>query len=43
MGNDLVAHPGFSFFKACTEVNVYLAMKYFLKMDDTFMNFWKKG
>ena len=29
----------FSFLIACTEVNVYLAMKYFLKTDDTFTNF----
>ena len=31
----------FAFFIARTEVNAYLAMKYFLKTDDTFMNFWK--
>ena len=30
------------FFIACTEVNAYMAMKYFLKMDDKFMNFRKK-
>ena len=29
----------FAFFVACTEVNSYLAMKYFLKTDDKFMNF----
>ena len=33
---------GFDLFIACTEVNKYLAMKYFLKMDETFMNFRKK-
>ena len=32
----------FSLFIACTEVNAYLAMKYFLKTDDTSMNFQKK-
>ena len=31
----------FSSFMACTEVNAYLAMKYFLKKDDTFMTFRK--
>ena len=41
MGNDLVAHLSFSIFVACTEVNVYLAMKYFLKTDDTFVDFRK--
>ena len=30
------------FFVACTEVNAYLEMKYFLKNDETFMNFRKK-
>ena len=30
------------FFIAFTEVNVYLAMKYFLKTDDKFMDFRKK-
>ena len=35
-----MAHPSF-FFIACTEVNAYLAMKYFLKTDDAFMNFWR--
>ena len=39
MGNDLVAHLGFCFFIACTEVNAYLAMKYILKTDDKFMDF----
>ena len=29
----------FSFFIVCTEVNTYLAMKYFLKTDDSFMNY----
>ena len=28
----------FYFFIACTEVNTYLEMKYFLKSDDCFMN-----
>ena len=42
MGNDLVAHPSFSFFIACTEVNAYLAMKYFFKTDDKFMYLRKK-
>ena len=32
----------FAFFIACTEVNEYLAMKYFLKTDDTFINFREK-
>ena len=41
MGNDLVTHPSFSLFVACTEVNEYLVMKYFLKRGDTFMNFPK--
>ena len=27
---------------ACNEVNAYLPMKYFLKMDDKLMNFRKK-
>ena len=31
-----------AFFVACTEVKVYPAMKYFLKNDETFMNFGKK-
>ena len=42
MGNDLVAHPSFYFFMACTEMNSYLAMKYFMKTDDKFMDFRKK-
>ena len=29
----------FAFFISCTEVNVYLAMKHFLKTDDKFMDF----
>ena len=33
--------PNFYFFIACTEVNAYLSMKYFLKTDDSFMNFRK--
>ena len=33
----------FAFFIACTEVNVYLAMKYFLKMDDSFIDFQEKS
>ena len=28
----------FAFFIACTEVNAYLAMKYFLKTDDKYMD-----
>ena len=32
----------FAFFIECTEVNAYLAMKYFLKTDDKFMDFRKK-
>ena len=32
----------FAFFIACTEVNAYLAMKYFFKTDDKFMDFQKK-
>ena len=32
----------FAFFIACTEVNAYLAMKYFLKRDDKFMDFQRK-
>ena len=32
----------FAFFVACTEVDAYLAMKYFLKTDETFMNFREK-
>ena len=32
----------FDFSIACTEVNAYLAMKYFLKTDDKFMDFRKK-
>ena len=31
------------FFIACTEVNVYLTMKCFLKTDDNFTNFRKIG
>ena len=31
----------FTFFVACTEVNAYLVMKYFLKTDDKFMDFRK--
>ena len=38
MGNHLVANPSFYFFIARTEVNVYLAIKYFLDMDDNFIN-----
>ena len=38
MGNHLVAHPSFYFFIARTEVNAYLAMKYFLEMDNNFIN-----
>ena len=36
--------PGspYEFSIACTEVNVYLEMKYFLNMDDKFMDFRKK-
>ena len=30
------------FFIACTEVNAYLAMKYFLKRNDKFMDFQRK-
>ena len=36
----------FAFFVAFTEVNAYLAMKYFLKTDDKFMGFqknWLRG
>ena len=29
----------FSFVIACTEVNVYLEIRYFLKNDDNFMNY----
>ena len=36
-----MAHPSFCFFIVCTEVNAYLDMKYFLKTDDSFMNFRK--
>ena len=32
----------FALFVACTEVNAYMQLKYFLKTDDTFMNFRKK-
>ena len=32
----------FAFFRVCTEVNAYLAMKYFLKTDDKFMDYLKK-
>ena len=32
----------FAFFIACTEVNVYLAMKYFLKTYDKFMDFGER-
>ena len=32
----------FAFFISCTEVNAYLAMKYFLKTDDKFMYLRKK-
>ena len=32
-----MAHPSFSFFIACTQVNAYLAVKYFLNTDDSFM------
>ena len=39
MGNNLVTHLSFSFSVACNEVNVYLTMKYFLKIDDSFINF----
>ena len=39
MGNNLVAHQSFSYFIACTEVNTYMGMKYFLSTDDSFMNF----
>ena len=42
MGNHLVSHPSFYFFITCTEVNTYLAMEYFRKTDETFMNFKKK-
>ena len=31
----------FAFFIVCTEVNAYLAMKYFLNNDETFVNFGK--
>ena len=34
---------GFVFFTVCTEVNAYLAMKYFLKKDDSFMHFPEKN
>ena len=37
-----MAHSSFSFFVECAEVDAYLAMKYFLKTDDIFMNFQKK-
>ena len=39
MGNYLVAHLSFYFFIACTEMNTYLVIKYFLKTDDNFMIF----
>ena len=39
MRNHLVAHPSFCFLVACSEVNVYPTMKYFINMDDSFMNF----
>ena len=31
----------FDLFIAFTEVNTYLSLKYFLKMDETFMKFWE--
>ena len=34
-------NPSSCIFIACTEVNAYMVMKYFLKMDDSFMNFRK--
>ena len=33
----------FTFFIYCTEVNVYLGVKYFLKNDDNFISFGKNG
>ena len=42
MGGHLVAHPSFSFFLSCTEVNAFMAMKYFLKTYDSFMHFQKE-
>ena len=42
MGNDQVTNSSFDFFIACTDVNAYMAMKYFLKRDDKFMYFRKK-
>ena len=41
MRNHLVAHPSFCFLVACSEVNVYPTMKYFINMDDSLMNFRK--
>ena len=38
MGNNLMAHSSFSLFVACTEVNAYLAMKYFFKAGNILMN-----
>ena len=37
MGNNLVAHPIFFFFIACTEVDAYTEIKYFLDTGETFM------
>ena len=33
----------FAFFIACTEVNAYMAMKFFHKIDETFINILKIG
>ena len=41
MGNNMLAHMISNIFIACNEVNAYLAMKYLLKRDDTFINFRK--
>ena len=35
MGDNLVAHRSVLFFLACTEVDAYMVIKYFLKMYDT--------
>ena len=42
MDNNLLAHPSFLFFVACTEVNAYLTMKHFLKTNDEVMDLEKK-
>ena len=39
MGNYLVGYPSLSFSVACTEMHAYLAMKYFLEPDKSFMGF----